>query len=150
MSWACVPRRSPGPDPPAGRALCREEGPRQAWRRCLGTRSRGWKAHGLMSSFWPVRRRWLVVRRIRTPPALARQHAHLTGSDDQARGRGGTCPRSHGWGAGRQSPREASGRCSFSSSYGSKWRNPKLPGLPVAQKAAVLSIIKYPLKAQEN
>lgn len=33
---------------------------------------------------------------------------------------------------------------------GSKWKNPKHPQLPGAQKAAMPSIIKSPLKAQEN
>lgn len=137
MSWACVPRNSPSPDPPAGRALCREEGPRQPWRRRLGTGSRGWKAHGHTSSFWLVRRRWLVVRRIRIPPAfLARQHAHLTGSDDQARGGGRTCLRSHGWGAGRQSPREASGRLQLLLLLRVKVEKPKAPWAPRGSKGS--------------
>lgn len=46
-------------------------------------------------------------------------------------------------------PAEASGRpCHFPSFFGSKWRNSKSPQLQVAPTAP--SIIKHPLKAQEN
>lgn len=42
------------------------------------------------------------------PPALTQQHPHLVDVMTEAQEGGATCPRPRGWGAGTQSPREAS------------------------------------------